>query len=72
MHIFKIMQKQPPDKFFEKAILKNFAIITGKRLCWSLFLVPNIAKLFRAPTLKNICQRLLPKTFMKLRKVRNC
>ena len=28
-------QKQPP----EKVVLKKFAIITGKQLCWSLFII---------------------------------
>ena len=64
------MQKQLPEKFCKKAVLKNFAIITGKQLCWRLFLIQNIAKFFKAPALKNICERLLLKMFMKLRKVR--
>ena len=33
------LQKQPPEVFYKKAILKNFAILTGKHLCWSLFLI---------------------------------
>ena len=32
-------QKKPPKVFYKKAVLKNFAIFTGKRLCWSLFLI---------------------------------
>ena len=32
-------QKQPLEVFYEKAVLKNFAIFTGKHLCWSLFLI---------------------------------
>ena len=32
-------QKQPPKVFYKKAVLKNFAIFTGKRLCLSLFLI---------------------------------
>ena len=31
-------QKQPPEVFC-KAVLKNFAIFTGKNLCWILFLI---------------------------------
>ena len=31
-------QKQPPELFIEKAVLKNFAIFTEKHLCWSLLL----------------------------------
>ena len=32
-------QKQPPEVFCKKAILKNFTIFTGKPLCWILFLI---------------------------------
>ena len=32
------VQKQPPSVFFKKVVLKNFANLTGKHLCWSLFL----------------------------------
>ena len=38
------MQKQPREKFCKKAVLKNFAIFTGKHLCWRLFIDQNIAK----------------------------
>ena len=31
-----IRQKQPPEVFY---VLKKFAIIIGKHLCWSLFLM---------------------------------
>ena len=30
-------QKQPPEVFYKKAVLKNFVLFTGKHLCWSLF-----------------------------------
>ena len=33
------VQKQPPEVFFKKGVLKNFANLTGKHLCWSLFLI---------------------------------
>ena len=32
-------QKQSPKLFCKKAVLKNFAIFTGKHLCWCLFLI---------------------------------
>ena len=32
-------QKQPPEVFFRKGVLKKFAILTEKHLCWSLFLI---------------------------------
>ena len=37
-------QKQPPDVFYEKAILKNLAIFTGKQLCQSLFRPTTLIK----------------------------
>ena len=59
----------------EKAILKNFAIFTGKHLCWSLLLIDlqasrpatflkscfpvNIAKFLRTLNLIKICEQLL-------------
>ena len=34
-----MFQKQPPEMFYKRAVHKNFAIFTGKQLCWSLFLI---------------------------------
>ena len=31
--------KQPPEVFCKKAIPKNFAIFTGKDLCWSCYII---------------------------------
>ena len=33
------LKKQPSEVLCKKGILKNFAIFTGKQLCWSLFLI---------------------------------
>ena len=62
-------QNEPTEVFYKKAVLKYFAIFTGKHLCWSLKFIKmrlqhrcfpvNIAKFLRAPILKNICERLL-------------
>ena len=68
---FLKMQRQPQEKFCKKAIHKYLAIFTGKHLCWSLFLIQNIAKYFRAPIRKDICEWMLLKMFMKLRKTKN-
>ena len=38
-HQNNIIQKQPPECFIKKAVLKSFAIFPGKRLCWSLLLI---------------------------------
>ena len=43
--------------FYKKAVLKNFAIFTGKHLCWSLFLIK--VKAFSTPISKSICEGLL-------------
>ena len=42
-------QTHSPQVFYKKAILKNFVTFTGKRLCWSLFLIKLQA--FRPETL---------------------
>ena len=64
-------QKQPPEVFYKKAALKNFAKFIGQYLCWSyrqqlyqketltqVFPV-NILRFLTIPILKNICERLL-------------
>ena len=75
---FKKMRKQPPEKFCKKAVFKEFCNIHRKAPVLEPFLIQNIAKYSRAPILKNICERLLLKTFMKpvttmkLRNIKNC
>ena len=58
---FKKIQKQSPEEFYKKPVLKILAIFTGKHLCLILFLIVNIVKILRVPILKNICGRLLRK-----------
>ena len=52
------MQKHPTEVFYEKASFKNFAIFTGRHLCWSLFLVAGL-QVLRTPIFRNVCERLL-------------
>ena len=33
------IKKDPAELFYKEAVFKDFAIFTGKRLCWSLFLI---------------------------------
>ena len=40
-------QKQPPEVFYEKNILKNFAKLTGKQLCQNIFYPLNFEKVLR-------------------------
>ena len=42
-------QKQPPEVFYKRAVLKMFAIFTGKHLRWGLFSIELEA--FRPATL---------------------
>ena len=37
--IFLWWNQKQPSVFYKKAVIKNFAIFTGKHLCWSLFLI---------------------------------
>ena len=37
MSLWLFIQKQPPDVFCKKGVLRNFAKVTGKCLCQSLF-----------------------------------
>ena len=39
MMIYQRKLKQPLQVFYKKSVFKNFAIFTGKNLCWSLFLI---------------------------------
>ena len=59
------LQKQPPEVFYEKDVLRNFTKFTGKHLCqkkrlWhtTRFLV-NFVKFLRTPILQNTSGRLL-------------
>ena len=44
------LQKQTPEMFYTKAVLKNFAIFTGKHLRWSLFLIKLLSQDLRPAT----------------------
>ena len=37
VYFWDSVKKEPPEEFYENAVIKNFAICTGKLLCWSLF-----------------------------------
>ena len=61
-------KKQPQEVFCNKGVLKNFANITGKHRCWSLFLLQlqqrrcfpvKLMKFLSTLILKNICERLV-------------
>ena len=49
LHDYCSLQKQPPEVFHKKAVLKNFALFIRKHLCRSLFLIKLQA--FRLATL---------------------
>ena len=59
-------QKQPPELFCKKSVLKNFAKFTGKHLCQSLFL-NKVAGLRLANLLKTRpWHRCFPVNFAKI------
>ena len=37
VHVLNENQKLSPAVFYKKTVLKNFAVFTGKHLCWILF-----------------------------------
>ena len=56
------MQKQPPEVFYKKAVVKKIAIFVDKYLLESLFNSEYYEIYFEEPPiLKNICERLLLK-----------
>ena len=58
--IIRAISEAATGGVLQRAGLKNFAIFTGKHLCWSLFLIKlNIPKFLRTPILKNIREWLL-------------
>ena len=58
-----MVQKQPPEVFCKKAILTNSAMLTGKHLCLSLFLIKLqflcLAKLLNLPPRKTSTDKIL-------------
>ena len=72
LNTFLKIQKQPPEVFYKKAVVKKLANSKKKNLCFSIFLIQNIAKSLRAPILKNICEQLLLKCVHETDKNKDC
>ena len=62
----KYVQKQPPEVFFKKGVIENFANLTGKHLCWCFPV--KLAKSLRTPNFEEhlwttadqmICNKIL-------------
>ena len=49
------IQKQPPQAFCEKGVLRNLAVFPGKHLCWSLFLIKD----YKGPQACNFIKKRL-------------
>ena len=63
-------QLQPPEVFYKKAVLKNFAIFKVKHLCWSLFLIKlstfrPVNLLERDPAQVISCCKVFKKTYFE-------
>ena len=63
----KFLRSSRPEVFYKKGVLRNFAKVTGKNLCQSLFIKKrlwhscfpvNFAKFLRTPFLQNTSWRL--------------
>ena len=56
--VYDSNQKQSPEVFYKKGVLKNFAKFTGKHLCQSLFF-NKVAGLrnFAKPVPETLCQK---------------
>ena len=60
-----IIQTQPLTDVFRIGVLKNFAIFTGKHLCWSLFLI-KMQGFYTGNFIKNRLQYMcIPVNFAK-------
>ena len=66
------MQKQPPAVFYEKTVLKNFAIFKGKHQCWSLF-NSEYCEIFKSMYFEEHLQAAASENvFIKLSTIKNC
>ena len=68
---FFFLQKQSPEVFYKKAVLKDFAIFTGKYMCWCLIFIEDTrrqASNFIKKKLRHECFLVnIAKTTKKLR-----
>ena len=62
----RLVQKQPPEAFCKKSVLKNYTNLSGKHLCQSLFF--NKVSGLRSVTLlkKRLRHRRFPVNFAKI------
>ena len=58
------LQKQPPEVFYEKGVLRTFAKFTGKHLCKSLFFSPFL-QAFATLLKKRLLHRYFSVNFAK-------
>ena len=63
--ILSRLQKQPPEVFYEKDVLKTFAKFTGKHLCQSLFF-NKVAGLRPSTLLKKTLSQVLSCEFCEI------
>ena len=65
LNILRYLQKQSPEMFYKKDVLRNFAKFTGKYLCQSLFFIKSAV--LRSANLwkKRLWHRCFPVNFAK-------
>ena len=70
---FKKFQKQLPEKFCKKTVLKFFCNIHRRKpVLETLFNSKYYEIFYRTYIVKNVCEWLLLKMFLKLRKAKTC
>ena len=64
---FLFLQKQPPEMFYKKSVLRNFAKFTGKHVCQSIFFnkVSGLRPLETILLRKRLCHRCFVVNFAK-------
>ena len=58
---FRLRRSSRSQMFFKISVLKNFALFTGKHLCWSLFLIKRETGVFLW-ILRNFYEQLFHRT----------
>ena len=62
---FHPFQKQPPEAFYKKGVLKNFAKFTGKYLCQNIFFNKVVGIRLAILLKKRLWQKCFPVNFVK-------
>ena len=65
----KTKQKQPPEVFYKKGVLRNFVKFTGKHLCQSLFFNKVAGRMSATLSKKRLWHSCFPENFTKFLRI---